>query len=216
MIFRLRHRIFLNARGSCLRPPGLGSARCREVDADAAPPTRTSRPFNVGDRVVTRNAHPRGHTRPPRYARQARRESSSTRASGCSTTAGAPVSSRSRRAGPSPRSTSGSTTASAARGVARPARLQHDAHRSRHHAPADQRPDRLRVVAHRSRHRPHAGALCCRSRSRACRSGPTSRASRSIVKRGTNMVVSHACRRVRASGPDACDNSSAVPARPCT
>lgn len=26
-------------------------------------------PFNVGDRVVTRNAHPRGHTRPPRYAR---------------------------------------------------------------------------------------------------------------------------------------------------
>ena len=50
-------------------PPGGDTTPVREARQEsAAPPLPASR-FAVGDAVVTRNVHPPGHTRLPRYAR---------------------------------------------------------------------------------------------------------------------------------------------------
>ena len=43
--------------------PALRSSRTSKADEDVAPR------YRVGDRVITRNVHPLGHTRLPRYAR---------------------------------------------------------------------------------------------------------------------------------------------------
>jgi nitrile hydratase subunit beta len=51
-------------------PPGSGViAPVREVRQKSNAPAPAASRFAVGDTVVARNAHPRGHTRLPRYAR---------------------------------------------------------------------------------------------------------------------------------------------------
>jgi len=70
----------LEARSALLHDhPNISSSQAKPPDAPARPATRpTGRPFmrdgppptfRVGDQVVTRAMHPRGHTRLPRYAR---------------------------------------------------------------------------------------------------------------------------------------------------
>jgi nitrile hydratase subunit beta len=53
---------------AALPRPDAGSARMPEPAPEPALPALTPR-FAIGDAVVARNVHPRGHTRLPRYAR---------------------------------------------------------------------------------------------------------------------------------------------------
>jgi nitrile hydratase len=51
-----------------VRPRGVAAPTWEPPDESANPPLQVSR-FEVGDAVRTRNVHPSGHTRLPRYAR---------------------------------------------------------------------------------------------------------------------------------------------------
>lgn len=60
---------WLHAVETLLHEKGVTTTTPPTADPEGAPPPPLKARFEPGDRVATRNFHPRGHTRLPRYAR---------------------------------------------------------------------------------------------------------------------------------------------------